>query len=61
MDMNALCVSHDRICLSLDFLGSFGNVNVHYLVDLVVPPFGSPTTIVGLLDVVCSWGSLGLI
>ena len=41
-------------------LGSWGNANVNHLFDLIVPSFGSTTVICGLLSIVCSCGSLGL-
>ena len=55
MDINELCVSPAMICPSISVLRSFGNANVHPLVDIIFPPFGSPTVIV-FFDVVCSWG-----
>ena len=58
MDINELCVSTARIWQSLDFLRSLGNANVHYLVDIIVTPFGRPTVIDGLLAIVCSQGLL---
>ena len=60
MEINELCVSPDRICTPLYFWGSWGNANVNYLFDLIVPSFGSTTVICGLLYIVCSWGSPGL-
>ena len=57
-DINELCVSPDRICPSLEFGGICGNANVHYLVDIIVTPFGRPTVIDGLLAIVCSQGLL---
>ena len=52
MDSNYLCGSPDRIWTSLSFGGGCGNVNVHSLVDIIVPPFGMPTVISGLLAIV---------
>ena len=60
IDKNELFVSPASIRPSLDFLGSWGNDSVHYLIDLIVTPFGWPTVIGGLLDVFCSYGLLGL-
>ena len=56
--ISEVCVSPDRMCPSLAVSGSCGNVNLHYLVDIFFPPFGSTTLIGGVLYVVCSWGSL---
>ena len=61
MDINELCVSPDRICPYLEFGGICGNANVHYLVDIIVTPFGRPTVIGGLLAIVYSWELIGLI
>ena len=46
MDINKLCVSPDRIWISLIFGRSCGNANAHYLVDIIFTPFGRPTVIV---------------
>ena len=54
MDINELFVSPARICPSISFRGSCGNENIHYLVDLIVNPFGRLTIIGRLLTVVCS-------
>ena len=56
MDINGLCVSPSRIWPSLESLGSCGNSNVNYLVDIIVTPFGSTTVIGRLLAIFCSWG-----
>ena len=53
MDINELCVSPDMIWTSIAVLGSWGNINVNYLVDIIVPPFGIPSVIGELLAVVC--------
>ena len=45
METNEIYVSPASTIPSLDFWGSYGNANVHYLVDLIVPPFVSPTVI----------------
>ena len=42
---NELCVSPASIWTYLAVLLGFGNVNVHYLVDIILPPFGIPTVI----------------
>ena len=60
MYINEPCVIPARIRPYFDFFGSCGNSNVHYLVGIIVPPFGRPTVIGGLLDIVCSWRFLGL-
>ena len=61
MEINELCFSTDSIWRSIVFLRSCGNANVNYLVDIIVTTFVKPTMIGGLLEVVCSWGLLGLI
>ena len=58
VDINELCVSPARIWTSIDFEGSWGNSNMHFLFDIIVPPFGRTTVIVGLLVIffmVFSW------
>ena len=47
MDINELCDVPSMIWPYLSVLGSCGNNNAHYLVDIIFPPFGSPTVIVG--------------
>ena len=59
MESNELCVITTRIWTSLDFLGSCGNDIVHYLFDIVVTIFGSPTMIGWFSEMFCSWGLLG--
>ena len=60
MHIKKLCVSPTSICSSLNFWGSRGYANGNYLVDIIVTPFFKTAVIIGLMDVVCSWGSLGL-
>ena len=45
MEINELCISPARIWNYLSILVSCGNENVYYLVNMIVPPFGSPTVI----------------
>ena len=45
MDINELCASPYRILPSMSVLGSCGNANLHSLVDIILPPFGSLTMI----------------
>ena len=58
MDISEICVSPARIFPSIDFGGSCGNDNLHLLVDIIFPPFGSTTVVGGFLIVICSWGYL---
>ena len=60
MEINKLCGSHARICPSLEFLGRYGNANIFFVVDRIFLQFGRTTVIGGLLDVVNSCGSLGM-
>ena len=40
MDIDEVCVLPARICPSLSVLGSYGNANVHSLIDIYFRPFG---------------------
>ena len=51
MEINKLCVIPAGIWISLAFGGGCGNENVHYLIDLIFPPFGRPTVICEMLAI----------
>ena len=51
MEISEMCVSTDRIYPYMTVSGSCDNTNLHSLVDLIWPPFGSPTVIGGVLNV----------
>ena len=53
MDISELCVNSDSICPSMDVPVCYGNSNLHSLVDIVFPHFGSPTVINSVFHVVC--------
>ena len=53
VDMNELCVSHDKIWTYMNVLGRSGNANLHSLVDIILSPFGNPTVIF-FWNAVCS-------
>ena len=47
MDINELRVSPARIYPSLFVSGNCSNAKLHSLVNIILPPFGNPTVIVG--------------
>ena len=61
VDINKQCNNLAVIWPSLSFLGSWGNSNIHSSFDIILPLFGRPTVIGGLLTIFFPWASLGLI
>ena len=55
MEISELCISPTRIFPPLSVSGSCNNDNLHSLVDIIFPPFVSPTVIGDVLNVVFSW------
>ena len=56
IDISEPCVSTARIWPCMAVSGSCGNANLHSLVCIIFPTFGSPTMIRVIFNVVCLWG-----